>query len=242
MGNPWRARARTAKCWRGIWERRARRTRSWGTAGRCIRWTTRGEGAGICSRAGGGRDGQALGHCRRRRPRRRGEEGTKREKGRERRDRAGCAESAGTDENAAHEIDARVRGVVHGEEPAHGHGRARAFLEGGVNRWLLLTPFVERLQEESSRVARSNARFSYYVPLVEQRESASRYARASYFYYVESLFTPSTRGPGVVRRTPAWIACARCRWSSPEWRRSARPATAKGARSRTACPSSDDSA
>jgi len=26
-----------------------------------------------------------------------------------------------------------VRGVVHGEEPAHGHGRARAFLEGGVN-------------------------------------------------------------------------------------------------------------
>ena len=53
----------------------------------------------------------------------------------------------------------------------HGHGRARAFLEGGVNRCLLLTPFVERLQEESSRVARSNARFSYYVPLVENEKA-----------------------------------------------------------------------
>ena len=240
MGNPWRARARTAKCWRGIWERRARRTRSWGTAGRCIRWTTRGEGAGI-ARERGADETVRLWTL----PSASTSPTRRRDKTRERARAAGsrgCAESAGTDENAAHEIDARVRGVVHGEEPAHGHGRARAFLEGGVNRWLLLTPFVERLQEESSRVARSNARFSYYVPLVEQRESASRYARASYFYYVESLFTPSTRGPGVVRRTPAWIACARCRWSSPEWRRSARPATAKGARSRTACPSSDDSA
>jgi hypothetical protein len=41
--------------------------------------------------------------------------------------------AAGTDAHATHEIDARVRGFVHGEEPAHGHGRARAVLESGVD-------------------------------------------------------------------------------------------------------------
>ena len=46
--------------------------------------------------------------------------------------------SAGTDAHATHEIDARVRGFVHGEEPAHGHGRARAVLESGVDVFSLV--------------------------------------------------------------------------------------------------------
>ena len=163
-------------------------------------------------------------------------------KGASGRDRAGCAESAGTDENAAHEIDARVRGVVHGEEPAHGHGRARAFLEGGVNRWLLLTPFVERLQEESSRVARSNSRFFAYVPLVEQRESASL-LRASELLLPRRVTFHSKYSWSGSRPTHSSLDRL-CSMSLVQSGVASicSPGDSQGARSRTACPSSDDSA